>query len=192
MTVRDLSTAHAYARAGFHACTTAKEREALLADLAAVTDGARRPKPPSASSVEKMETLGGPARRARLARERWGGRVSAITLRLLEALASRDDLHLLRAVHAHCTTLLRRTEGRLRVTAAFAAEPDPDTVTRLRQRLIPAGTPFDLNVCVQPSLLGGFTVRIDDRLVDASLAGRLARLRTALAQPPVNPTGLEP
>jgi F-type H+-transporting ATPase subunit delta len=192
MTLRDLSTARAYARAGFRACATARERADLLTDLAAVADGKIRPTPPTPATLKAMNALGGPARRALQAREGWRERVSAIALRLLEALASRDDLRLLGAVRAHCETLLRHAEGRLRVTAAFAAEPEPDTVARLRQRLIPAGTPFDFNVCVQPALLGGFTVRIDDRLVDASLSGRLVRLRTALAHTPANPTGFMP
>ena len=192
MTIRNLSIARAYARAGFRACATAKERDTLLADLAAVAAGTIRPTPPTPAALKAMDALGGPARRALQAREGWHGRVSAIALRLLEALASRDDLRLLGAVRAHCETLLRHAEGRLRVTAAFAAEPEPDTVARLRQRLIPAGTPFGLTVRVQPDLLAGFTVQIDDRLVDASLSGRLVRLRSALARPLANPTGFMP
>ncbi|MDD5707000.1 MAG: F0F1 ATP synthase subunit delta [Kiritimatiellae bacterium] len=187
-----MASARAYARAAMGACATLQDSAAMVDDLGALERGERQPESPSAETLAAIESLGGPARRARLASAGWRDRVTPVTLRLLEALASRDELHLLAAVRAHCLTLQRRAEGRVAVVAEFAAAPDPAAVALLRDRLVPAGAPLDVEVHVKPELLGGFTVRVADRLVDASLAGRLSRLRTALAQPPAQPTGTTP
>ncbi len=43
-----------------------------------------------------------------------------------------------------------------------------------------AGSTVDLRTEVDPTLLGGLTVQIGDRLLDASIRGRLERLRDQL------------
>ena len=43
-----------------------------------------------------------------------------------------------------------------------------------------AGSTVELRTAVDPDLLGGVTVQIGDRLVDASIRGRLERLRDQL------------
>ena len=45
-----------------------------------------------------------------------------------------------------------------------------------------AGAGVELATATDPALVGGLTVRIGDRLIDASLQGRLARLRGRLIQ----------
>ena len=43
-----------------------------------------------------------------------------------------------------------------------------------------AGSTVDLRTEVDPALLGGLTVQVGDRLLDASIRGRLERLRDQL------------
>jgi F0F1-type ATP synthase delta subunit len=42
------------------------------------------------------------------------------------------------------------------------------------------GSAVDLRSVVDPSLIGGLTVRVGDTLLDGSVRGRLERLRTQL------------
>jgi F-type H+-transporting ATPase subunit delta len=43
------------------------------------------------------------------------------------------------------------------------------------------GKTVELQTDVDPSILGGIVVRMGDRLIDASVAGRLQRLRQEMA-----------
>ena len=43
-----------------------------------------------------------------------------------------------------------------------------------------AGTEIEMTTEIDPSLIGGLTVRVGDRLMDASVRGRLERLRDQL------------
>lgn len=45
-----------------------------------------------------------------------------------------------------------------------------------------SGSPVTLDVQVDPSLLGGMVVTMDSRMVDDSVAGKLARLKMAMGQ----------
>jgi len=65
-----------------------------------------------------------------------------------------------------------------------AQEPDAATLAAIRTRMggADAGR-LDLDVQTNPALLAGLTIRIDDQVFDASLAGRIARLRQALDNP---------
>jgi F0F1-type ATP synthase delta subunit len=70
------------------------------------------------------------------------------------------------------------------VEALFACEPQPGEVARVRQMVTDAyGPVFKLAVRVEPALLAGVRLRIDDRQVDASLAGRITRLKNGLLKP---------
>jgi F0F1-type ATP synthase delta subunit len=43
-----------------------------------------------------------------------------------------------------------------------------------------AGLRIELTTTIDPSLIGGLTVKVGDRLLDASVRGRLERLRDQL------------
>jgi len=52
----------------------------------------------------------------------------------------------------------------------------------VQRRLAQAtGKQIDLTTEIDPSILGGIVIRMGDRLIDASVAGRLERLRQDLA-----------
>jgi len=45
-----------------------------------------------------------------------------------------------------------------------------------------AGGKVELTTSTDPTLVGGLTIKIGDKLIDASVQGRLARLRGRLVQ----------
>ena len=58
------------------------------------------------------------------------------------------------------------------------AEADLEAVRTQVQQL--AGTTVEIRAEVDPDLIGGITIRLGDRLLDASVRGRLERLRSQL------------
>jgi F-type H+-transporting ATPase subunit delta len=110
-----------------------------------------------------------------------GTQVQPQVLNLIRLFLRRDKLDLLPAVAIEFKSLLNRRQGIVQalVTSAspLTAQEDAavrDKVTRL------AGAEVDLSTRVDPALIGGLTVRIGDRLIDASVRGRLERLREDL------------
>ena len=87
-------------------------------------------------------------------------------------------------VAADFRRLYNRRAGIVEATASSAAPLSEDEVRTLRERIAshrrrgPAGRPA---AEVDPSLLGGVTVRLGDTLIDGSVRGRLERLRSQLA-----------
>ena len=67
------------------------------------------------------------------------------------------------------------------MTSAIPLEPAE--VEALRERIAGmAGGTVDLTTAVDPALIGGLTVRVGDTLIDASVRGRLERLRERLTE----------
>lgn len=176
----------AYARALLGAAHLSAAIPAAQRDLAAVL-GALRDSPDLRRWFCRR-VLSSPPRRTAEARERLSGLVSPMTLALLLRMAAWNHLHLVPAVAKRFEQAVRKLEGRRTARVACAQEPDHATLEAVRARLLADGGSVDLEVQTDPALLAGLTVRIDDLVYDASLAGRLARLRQALANPGRAPT----
>jgi len=63
-----------------------------------------------------------------------------------------------------------------------SAEPlEPADLAAIAERVgAGAGARVEVHATVDPELIGGLTVRVGDRLIDASVRGRLERLRDSL------------
>jgi F-type H+-transporting ATPase subunit delta len=103
---------------------------------------------------------------------------------LLLLLVRRRRLNLAAGVAADFRRLYNRRAGIVEATATSAAQLPDDQVEALRQRIgtiVGAGRKVELQLDVDPSLLGGISVRLGDTLIDGSVRGRLERLRSQLA-----------
>ncbi len=109
------------------------------------------------------------------------GPVRGQVLNLVELLLERRRLSRLPAIAREYKRLLDRRRG---LTEAVVTTPTPlaaDELEAVRTRIQQlAGTTVDIRAEVDPDLLGGITVRLGDRLLDASVRGRLERLRSQL------------
>jgi F-type H+-transporting ATPase subunit delta len=113
-----------------------------------------------------------------------GGDVLPQVGNLLRLLMRRRRLAQAGRVAADFRRLYNRRAGIVEATATSAAPLNDDEVRALRERiarLAGADRTVDLQLAVDPSLLGGITVRLGDTLVDGSVRGRLERLRSQLA-----------
>jgi len=109
------------------------------------------------------------------------GRVSQGVLNLARLLAQRGRFETLPAVSAEFTRLLNRRNGIVEavVTSASALTAAETDAIGARIRKM-TGSGATLRTDVDPALIGGLTIRIGDQLLDASIRGRLERLRDQL------------
>lgn len=110
-----------------------------------------------------------------------GKRVAKPACNLVRLLVRRGKLELVTGIAAEYQRLLNQKRGVVAalVTSAKPLTADEDTAIRARVAQL-TGTTVDVLTAVDPQLIGGLTVRIGDRLIDASVRGRLERLREQL------------
>ncbi len=107
----------------------------------------------------------------------WHGVTSAF----LQKLEAAHELHLLPGIITDFEDVYRAWAGIVRVQVRSAAPLEPGQRDELTRRLAAdRAVRLDLHYAVDPGLLGGFVVRVADRIYDASIAGRLTRLRRQL------------
>jgi F-type H+-transporting ATPase subunit delta len=128
----------------------------------------RNPARPLDDRVQLVETL--------LAK-----RVPAPVLKLVGLLVKRGKVDRLATVAAEYRRLLNKERGIVQAVASVAS-PLNATETHALERKVAqmTGKTVDLRVEVDESLIGGLTVRVGDTLYDASVRGRLERLRERL------------
>lgn len=102
--------------------------------------------------------------------------------RFLMLLADNRRLVLLPHVAQHFETLRRAAENTVRVRLCCAAEPGEEQTSQLlaalRQRL---DSKVDLEVDVDPEIMGGAIIDVGGEVIDASVRARLRQLQSALA-----------
>ena len=99
----------------------------------------------------------------------------------MSLLVERGRVRELQRVSDQYVRQLNAHRGIVVATVTSAAPLTNDETAEIRTRVeAMAGSTIDLHTSVDPSLLGGLTVQVGDRLLDASIRGRLERLRDQL------------
>ncbi len=112
-----------------------------------------------------------------------GSRVGSSTRNLVLLLARRGRLAILPGVADELTRLVDRELGVVVANIASAEPLEPADLAAIAERVRAgsgAGARVEVRATVDPQLIGGLTVRVGDRLIDASVRGRLERLRDSL------------
>jgi len=111
------------------------------------------------------------------------GKVSLLTLNFLLVVAQKGRLAHLGEILASVRALVSAARGEVRVLASVHAQPSSEAVEALQAQLSQAlGKTAILEVRVKPYIIGGITLQIGDKLVDASVATRLRRMRESMTQ----------
>ena len=114
-------------------------------------------------------------------RRAFEGKVNDLLYNFLLVLNDRDRLGILRAVAVALRDIYERRAGRMRVAIRSAAPLADDQQERLRQELRDKfGREPILALGVDPDLLGGLVVRVDDWVYDGSVKARLQRIQNQL------------
>jgi F-type H+-transporting ATPase subunit delta len=107
--------------------------------------------------------------------------VSKPVLNLIGLMIRRGRIHELPRLAAEFRRLDNARQGITIATAISAAPLSSDEVAALTERMEQfTGGRVELELQVDPNLLGGVVVRVGDRLIDGSVRGRLERLRNQL------------
>jgi F-type H+-transporting ATPase subunit delta len=120
------------------------------------------------------------ADKARVIR-RAAGDVMPEALNLVLLMIRRGRPGAIGAMVEHFRSLVRREQGVALAEVRTALPLDPAQREAITERLHElTGDEIEINEVVDESLIGGISVRIGDRLYDASVRSRLERLRTRL------------
>jgi F-type H+-transporting ATPase subunit delta len=109
------------------------------------------------------------------------GRAPEGVVRLAKLLAQRRATARLPAISAEYRRRLNRERGIVEALVTSAVPLTPDETEALRRKISQmTDRTVELRAEIDESLIGGLTVRIGDTLYDASVRGRLERLRERL------------
>jgi len=110
-----------------------------------------------------------------------GSRVGVPTRNLVLLLARRGRLAILPRVADELKRLVDRERGVVVANVTSAQPLEAADLAAIAERVrAMSGARVEVQAAVDPELIGGLTVRVGDRLIDASVRGRLARLRDSL------------
>jgi F-type H+-transporting ATPase subunit delta len=122
--------------------------------------------------------------------EKWGmidrvfaGKMDPTLVTFLKVLARRQRLGSLRSVQRAASMLRDQMAGRIQVQATVAQEltaAAKDSLVENLKKIFKKD--IRLSTKVDPSILGGLIVRVGDTVLDGSVDGQLAALRTTVGQ----------
>ena len=109
-------------------------------------------------------------------------KVHPFTLNFLQILVDRRRIFYMDAILQRYLDLLReyRKITLAEVTSAAALTPAQEQSIRERVIKMTGSSNVELNIKVDPRLLGGMIVRVGDKVIDASLKGQLRKLALQL------------
>ena len=174
---RRTSAARRYAEAAFEVAMRDGTLERWRAELdqAAGLAGDRRALAVLANPAISIEN------RESVLRDLLSGRASQPVQNLVQLMLRRGRIEDLARVASEFRRLDDERQGIVHATVTSAAQLTQDEIRDLTARLERStGGRIVLDVEVDPSLLGGLVVRVGDTLYDASVRGRLERLRERL------------
>jgi F-type H+-transporting ATPase subunit delta len=110
--------------------------------------------------------------------------VSPSFVNFLKLLANRQRIGLLDSVLERLLELYReqRNIALATVTSAFPLTDDQQGDLLVKIQSIAGTKNLELNLTVDPELIGGFVVSVGSKVIDASLAGQVRRLGLSLAK----------
>jgi F-type H+-transporting ATPase subunit delta len=123
----------------------------------------------------------GEAERAQVIGKVFRGRVSELTLNSLLVMNRRGRLGILDQVSNAFSDLLQERQGIIEADVIVAEKLSPDQLEQVRQKVGAAlKREVVIHQYVDASIIGGLVIRIEDRLLDASVRAQLKAVRRQL------------
>ena len=112
----------------------------------------------------------------------FSGKISDKSLQLIQLLGQKDRLDLLQDISRSFNELYKKHKGIREATVITAVELTDDLKQKIFQKIkeLTGSTEIKLTNKVDPSIIGGFILNIDDLRYDASISGKLAKLKSKL------------
>jgi F-type H+-transporting ATPase subunit delta len=183
-TVMDDETRHVarvYAEALYKAAESQREVEPVLEELEALVHGVFKADP--GLELYFASAAIGRDRKTEVLKHTFEGRTTATFLKFLDVLNTHDRLDMLRAIAQGYRTLHDRKSRRMVVEVRSAIALTDDERHRLCEDIRHVGhvEPI-LDEKIDPTILGGLIIRIQDWVYDASVRARLHEVREQLME----------
>jgi F-type H+-transporting ATPase subunit delta len=108
--------------------------------------------------------------------------LSDLAVRLLNVLIQNRRINDLNEIVAGLSTMIREATGTVAAEVRSASALSPKEEEELRAMLAKkVGAKVEVDVRVDPSLIGGFVAKIGSEVYDASVAGKIEKFRESLA-----------
>ncbi len=176
----DLRVAKRYAVALFHVARSTGKVETIQADLTTLSDlWSQVPK-----VREAMESPLIPAdRKKAIIRQAFGPHLDGLTIRFLDLLVDKRREPIVPVVREEFIRRADLDRGLVRAAATVAAPLDDlqraAMVEALERR---TGKRVELKLEVDPAIIGGAVIRMEDTVIDGSVRGALERIREQMLQ----------
>lgn len=109
--------------------------------------------------------------------------ISHYTYNFLYLLLKKNNINLLSHAIYHFKKEARRKKGIIEVSVISAVKLNDQTKQIISQKITQkTGKKINLRLKIQPEILGGLIIQTDDRLIDASIKGRVDKLRQKILQ----------
>ncbi len=174
---RPTTAARRYAEAAFEVALRDDQLDRWRDDLAVAADILGRPEvepivhSPAVPLVQRLGLVSGLLE----------SRIQPDALRLVRLLVTRGRASALPGVAAGYARKLNAHRGVVMATVTSAVPLTDHETAAIRQRVeAMAGSAVELRTEVDPGLIGGISIQVRDQLLDASIRGRLERLRDQL------------
>jgi len=106
---------------------------------------------------------------------------SEMAVRVLEVLIRNHRINDLGAIGEALAELIRQATGTVAAAVRAAQQPTPAELDELRRTLEKkTGRKVEVDVTVDPTLLGGFVAQIGSEVYDASVSGKINKFRESL------------
>jgi F-type H+-transporting ATPase subunit delta len=106
---------------------------------------------------------------------------SELAVKVLEVLIRNHRINDLAAIDEALAEMIRQATGTVAAEVRSAQQPTPAELDELRRTLEKkVGRKVEVDVTVDPALLGGFVAKIGSEIYDASVAGKIHKFRESL------------
>lgn len=174
---RPVTAARRYAEAAFEVALRDDQLDRWAQDLALAADILGRPEVEPIVHSPAVPL----AQRTALVSGLLESRIQPGALRLVRLLVTRGRVSVLPGVSAEYTRKLNAHRGVVTAAVTSAVPLTAAETAEIRRRVeAMAGSNVELRTEVDPGLIGGVTIQVRDQLLDASIRGRLERLRDQL------------
>lgn len=109
------------------------------------------------------------------------GKVNPLTLNFLVLITENKREKFIPSIFRDLDSLIRKSQGISTALLTTAKQMDASVVDQIRKDLeIFTGGKVELSQTIDPDLIGGFTLRVDDQQYDASVSTQLKKIKETL------------
>jgi F-type H+-transporting ATPase subunit delta len=175
---KTLGAANAYARALLELATERQMQMQVGDEMRSVRELLEAN--PTFASFLRDPGIGATERTATLTKV-FQGRVSPLLFNTLRVMNDHDRLGILGQVAEQYQQQLDKQMGKIEVDVTVAQRLDPQTLEQVRQRVSTAlGKDAVVRQVVDESIIGGLVLRVEDKLIDASVRSQLESMKQRL------------